>query len=97
MSLPTTVDDLLGLVRKSGLVGEQRLQDFVNKMTQGDGLPSEPRELADRMIKDGLITNFRPSNIFLANGAASPSANTNCSNELASAAWVRCSFANTCS
>lgn len=65
MSVPTTVDELLGLVRKSGLVGEQRIQDYVAKLEKDGDMPSEPREMSDRMVKDGLITNFQSEQYLL--------------------------------
>lgn len=65
MSLPTTVEQLLGLVRKSGLVSEQRIQEYVDKLESDGTLPSEPRDMAERMIKDGLITNFQAEQYLL--------------------------------
>jgi serine/threonine protein kinase len=65
MSVPTTVDELLGLVRKSGLVSEQRIQEYVGKLEKVGELPTEPREMTDRLIKDGLITNFQAEQYLL--------------------------------
>jgi serine/threonine protein kinase len=59
MSVPTSVEELLQLIRKSGMVDETKLNGYVHRRTSGRGLPEDPRAACDAMIADGLITEFQ--------------------------------------
>jgi serine/threonine protein kinase/sugar lactone lactonase YvrE len=54
-SAPASSLDLLDLVRKSGLVEDQTLDDWVRG---NPDLPAEVKELAARLVADGLVTKF---------------------------------------
>src|SRR5262245_16081037 len=58
MPAPTTADELLDLVQKSGLIEEARLRAYVQKLTQG-AIPADPAKLAERMVRDALLTYFQ--------------------------------------
>src|SRR5262245_58774439 len=58
MPAPTTADELLDLVQKSGLIEEARLRACVQKLTQG-AIPADPAKLAERMVRDALLTYFQ--------------------------------------
>src|SRR5260370_12779168 len=59
MNAPATVDEFLGLVRKSGVVDDRRLAAYVEKERPQAPLPSEPKKLAECLVRDGLITHFQ--------------------------------------
>ncbi|MFO0822804.1 MAG: protein kinase [Gemmataceae bacterium] len=51
-------DELLALIRKSGVVEEARLDNWLQSKRSGGLFPSQPKTLAEAMIRDGLLTNF---------------------------------------
>lgn len=57
MSALLTVDDLLKLVRKSGVVDEARLTAFLRDRS-ADGT-ADARPLTEKMVEGGLLTNFQ--------------------------------------
>src|SRR5438270_2380769 len=59
MPSPTTVDELLELVRKSGVVDEKRLTAHVDRLRAAGTLPSEPGQLAGLLVRDGVLTRFQ--------------------------------------
>ena len=65
MSCPSSVEELLGLVRKSGMVDEKKLNTYLGQRELGRGLPQDPRDAADAMVDDGLITNFQAEQYLL--------------------------------
>jgi serine/threonine protein kinase len=59
MPAPSTTEQFLELVRRSGLVEDKSLASYVERL-RGDGpLPDGPRPLATRMLQDGLLTHFQ--------------------------------------
>jgi serine/threonine protein kinase len=65
MSVPTTCEDLLQLIRKSGMVEEQKLSGYLTHRQQERPLPSDVREFADELIRDGILTNFQAEQYLL--------------------------------
>jgi serine/threonine protein kinase len=65
MSVPSTYEELIGLIRKSGMVEDQRLSDYLTKRPASRPLPADPRDLADCLVADGLITNFQAEQYLL--------------------------------
>jgi serine/threonine protein kinase len=59
MAVPTTSEDLLNLMRKSGVIEENRLTGYIENHKSVAPLPENPRELADSMIRDGVLTFFQ--------------------------------------
>src|SRR5437762_4184026 len=59
MNAPATVDEFLDLVRKSGVVDERRLAAYLEKERPASPLPSEPKKLAECLVRDGLLTHFQ--------------------------------------
>ena len=59
MNVPATADEFLVLVRNSGIVDEKRLAAYLEKARAASPLPSEPKPLAERLVRDGLITHFQ--------------------------------------
>jgi serine/threonine protein kinase len=54
-----TSDALVELVRKSGLIEEERLNAYLERRGALGALPSEPKELANAFIRDGFLTAFQ--------------------------------------
>jgi serine/threonine protein kinase len=61
MSVPISADDLLDLVRKSGMVDEGKLAAY----GQRPGRPADARPAADDMVRAGLITHFQAEQYLL--------------------------------
>jgi serine/threonine protein kinase len=58
MPAPATIDDFLDLVHKSGLVEPAVLEGAIRNL-YGDATPSNPEELATRLIQGGILTHFQ--------------------------------------
>jgi len=65
MSVPSSVEELIQLIRKSGMVDEQKLSAYLQRREFARGLPTDPREFADDMIRDGVITYFQAEQFLL--------------------------------
>jgi serine/threonine protein kinase len=59
MPQPASTDELLDLVRKSGVLEDKRLDAHLQKLRDADALPAEPTKLAGALVRDGLLTNFQ--------------------------------------
>jgi len=65
MSVPSSVEELLQLIRKSGMIDEGKLTGYLERRTAGRGLPDDPREASDAMVRDGLLTAFQAEQFLL--------------------------------
>src|SRR5437588_10824400 len=63
MPAPSTVDEFLDLIRKSGVVEEKRLNPYLDKARAGGKLPIDPKQLAALMIRDSILTHFQAEQI----------------------------------
>src|SRR5256885_2459997 len=59
MPAPTSNDELLDLVHKSGVLEDKRLEAHLQKLREASDLPAEPAKLAAHLVRDGLLTNFQ--------------------------------------
>ena len=59
MTTLTTADQFLEYLRKSQLVKEAILVAFLEAVGASGSRTLSPRQLADRLIADGLLTNFQ--------------------------------------
>ena len=59
MPSPTTIDEFLELVRKSGVVDDKRLTTYLEKARAAQSLPAEPAKLAGLLVRDGVLTHFQ--------------------------------------
>jgi eukaryotic-like serine/threonine-protein kinase len=59
MPSPTTIDEFLELVRKSGVVDEKKLTTYIDKVRAAQTLPGTPATLAGLLVRDGLLTHFQ--------------------------------------
>jgi serine/threonine protein kinase len=64
MPAPSTADEFLDLVWKSGVVDDKRLSAYLARLRSGDLVSSEgPPELAGRLVRDGILTCFQAEQI----------------------------------
>ena len=59
MPAPATVADLVDLIRKSGLVPEDRLQEEVDRLAASGAAPKTVDQLAQSLVRAGLLTRFQ--------------------------------------
>ncbi len=65
MSVPSSVEELLQLIRKSGMIEDGKLTTYLQRRQMGRGLPEDPRDAANSMVEDGLITDFQAEQYLL--------------------------------
>jgi serine/threonine protein kinase len=65
MPAPTTIDALLDLVRKSGVVPPRRLETVLDSFPADSSQPEGPRALADLLMRSGLLTAFQAEQLLL--------------------------------
>jgi serine/threonine protein kinase len=58
MAAPTTTDDYLDIVRKSGVVDPERLESSLAEMRASNYLPDEPKKAAGALVRRGVLTMF---------------------------------------
>ena len=64
MSAPASVEDLLQLVRKSGMVDDARLNTYLQSHA-GTYDPADALAFADGMVRDGILTEFQKEQFLL--------------------------------
>jgi serine/threonine protein kinase len=62
MPAPTTSEEFIDLVRKSGVMDEKRLDAYAEKLRTAVSLPPEPAKLAGLMVRDSVLTQFQAEN-----------------------------------
>jgi serine/threonine protein kinase len=65
MSVPSSVEELLQLIRKSGMIEDAKLTAYLQRGPFGRGLPDDPRDAANLMIEDGILTEFQAEQYLL--------------------------------
>ncbi len=65
MPAPVTVDEFLDLVPKAGVMEPERLQTYVRGLQSAGTLPGAPSQVCDRMVRDGLLTQFQAQQLLL--------------------------------
>src|SRR5215213_9005788 len=63
MSAPATRDEFLDLVRKSGVVDDQRMAEYGRSLQDSAVAVHQPQAVAQRMIRDGLLTSWQAKQI----------------------------------
>ena len=62
---PRRVDDLLKLIRKSGMIDEPQLDAYLERLRLAGPVPTDVRKLAGAMVRDGLLTYFQAEQFLL--------------------------------
>jgi eukaryotic-like serine/threonine-protein kinase len=65
MSAPNSVEELLQLIRKSGMIDDARLTSYLHRRQLVRPLPTDPRELCDDLVTDGIVTYFQAEQFLL--------------------------------
>ena len=65
MAVPTSIDDLIKLIRKSGMVDEPHLNAYLEKQARSGHSLTDVKKLAGSMVKDGLLTYFQAEQFLL--------------------------------
>src|SRR5262245_30277366 len=65
MSAPSSVDALLPLIQKSGMIDDQRLNGFLHMCEEAGGRPTDPREFIELLVQDGVLTYFQSEQFML--------------------------------
>jgi serine/threonine protein kinase len=63
MSAPVTNDEFLELVRKSGLVDQERLETFFRLRPNPPGVPTKAQKLAALLVRKGFLTYFQAAQL----------------------------------
>jgi serine/threonine protein kinase len=59
MAAPSTNEEFLELVRKSGVIESKRLDAYLDKAQANSSLPDQPSKLAGYLVRDGILTHFQ--------------------------------------
>ena len=59
MPLPSTIDEFLEVVVKSGVLEKDVLDPYLQQMRAAGNLPDRPKKLAAALVRDGLLTSFQ--------------------------------------
>jgi serine/threonine protein kinase len=65
MSVPNSVEELIQLIRKSGMIEESKLSGYMQRRQFARGLPPDVRDFADEMVRDGVMTYFQSEQFLL--------------------------------
>ena len=65
MSAPNSSEELIQLIRKSGMIDEDKLTAYLQRRQHGRGLPADSRDFADEMVREGVLTNFQAEQYLL--------------------------------
>src|SRR5438128_7689898 len=75
MPAPASIEAFLELGFKSGLLERPAVEDYQRRLPQLGTVPETPRQFADAMVRDGLLTEFEADTLmagrwrgFLVNG-----------------------------
>src|SRR5580658_4394557 len=59
MSVPTNTQEFLALLRKSGLIPDDRLEAYLHSRRTLWGKLAQPRDAATQLLADGLLSQFQ--------------------------------------
>src|SRR4051794_12182954 len=59
MPAPSTIDELLELMKKSGVVDEKRLQQHLERVRAAGEMPADLLAFATQLVGDGIVTHFQ--------------------------------------
>ncbi|MGL4553926.1 MAG: serine/threonine protein kinase, partial [Gemmataceae bacterium] len=59
MPAPSTIEEFLDLVKKSGVVDEKRLAGHLDRGRTAGTVPPDPLGLATQLVEEGVLTRFQ--------------------------------------
>jgi tRNA A-37 threonylcarbamoyl transferase component Bud32 len=65
MSVPLSAEELVRVIRKSGMIDEARLSAYLRRRHLDRDSPADARELADELTRGGLLTYFQAEQFLL--------------------------------
>lgn len=65
MSVPASVEELLQLIRKSGMIDEDKLGCFLQMCEDAGGRPTDLQEFTDLLVAEGVLTSFQAEQYLL--------------------------------
>ncbi len=65
MAAPASLDDLVKLIRKSGMVEDPKLDAYLDRLRAAGTMPSDVKKLAGSMVRDGVLTYFQAEQFML--------------------------------
>jgi serine/threonine protein kinase len=65
MPVPASIDELVKLIRKSGMVEEARLDAYIERLRLAGQTPTDVRKFAGAMVRDGILTFFQAEQFML--------------------------------
>jgi serine/threonine protein kinase len=68
MAVPATIAEFIARVTKSALLEPQRLDDYLRQLRATSTPPEKPQQLADAMLRDGLLTRYQAEQLLLGQG-----------------------------
>jgi serine/threonine protein kinase len=63
MPAPSTTDEFLDLVRKSGVVDDKRLGAYLTNLRAAGPVPAEPAKVAGFLVRDAILTHFQAEQV----------------------------------
>lgn len=63
MPAPVNAEELLDLVKRSGVVDDAKLRDYIKRLTESSAIPNEPAKLAGMLVRDAILTYFQAEQI----------------------------------
>src|SRR5262249_52007546 len=63
MPAPTVIDEFLDLTYKSGVLSKDAFTAYWKRLEDSGKVPQSPKELAEAMIRDGLLTKFQADHL----------------------------------
>ena len=65
MPAPATIDELLKLIRKSGMIDESKMDAYLERLRLAGPISTDVRKLAGGMVRDGVLTYFQAEQFML--------------------------------
>jgi eukaryotic-like serine/threonine-protein kinase len=65
MPAPASIEELLDLIRKSGVLDDKRLDSYLESLRASGDNPSDAAKMAAAMMRDGLLTGFQAEQLML--------------------------------
>jgi serine/threonine protein kinase len=59
MPVPSSCAQFIECITKSGVVAKPQLDTCMQSLREGPGVPESPRELANLLVRDGVLTDFQ--------------------------------------